>query len=358
MSESNEAVSIIVVGRDRFSPTEDCLEKLIAYTPQPYRLIVVLGGAPKELESRLRKKYGSIATLVFEPRFLNCSQSRNIGLKLAATRLSVCMDNDVFVRPGWLSPLVQCQKETSAGLVVPLILEDEHRIHCAGCDMLVTKRGTRAFAGKVLRYNGQTVFDDTNIQRREADYGEMHLQLVETKAALELGVYDDRIQEGQELDGGLIWRKAGRSVWCEPKSVVVYRLPTRVEHPEDIAFFCWRWNTANVVPGYKVMHQKWDMDMTEAGTFKYFLRNMNVKIGWLPRLWPSSTALFIDRAMGRAFNLVTEVPHRIRHELYGLGTGHYEWIREFEDGKPASRDIADKILRKIGLGGRRNEMHH
>ena len=88
--------------------------------------------------------------MVFEPRFLNCSEARNIGLKLATTRLSVCMDNDVFVRPGWLPPLLRCENETSAGLVVPLILEDERHIHCAGYDMFVTKKGGRSFVGKVL----------------------------------------------------------------------------------------------------------------------------------------------------------------------------------------------------------------
>jgi hypothetical protein len=264
------------------------------------------------------------------------------------------MDNDVFVRPGWLPPLVRCQNETSAGLVVPLVLEDEHRVHCAGCDMFVSKKGNRSFVGKALRYHGQTVFEDTNIKRRESDYGEMHLQLVDTKAALELGVYDERIQEGQELDGGLAWRKAGRSIWCEPESVVVYDLPRGVEHPDDIAFFCWRWNTANIVPGYKVMHEKWDMDMTEAGTFKHFLRNTNVKVGWLPRLWHSSTALAIDRAMGRALALLTETPNRIRYELYGWGTGHYVWIQELEGGKPASRHIAEKILGRLSSGGHSN----
>ena len=321
MNQSNEAITIIMSGRDRFSQTEHCIETLIARTPLPYHLIVVLGAAPKELESRLRERYGTTVKFIFEPRFLNCSEARNIGLKLATTRLSVCMDNDVFVRPGWLPPLIRCQNETSAGLVVPLILEDEHRVHCAGCDMFVTKKGNRSFVGKVLRYRGQMVFEDTNIKRRESDYGEMHLQLVDTRAALELGVYDERIQEGQELDGGLAWRKAGGSIWCEPESVVVYDLPMRVEHPDDIAFFCWRWNAANIVPGYKVMHEKWGMDMTEAGMFKHFLRSMNMKVGWLPRLWHSSMALAIDRAMGRALALLTETPNRIRYE--SLRSGHW-----------------------------------
>ena len=69
MNQSNEAITIIVAGRDRFSLTESCIETLIANTPQPYHLIVVLGGAPKEFESRLRERYGTTVTLVFEPQF-------------------------------------------------------------------------------------------------------------------------------------------------------------------------------------------------------------------------------------------------------------------------------------------------
>ena len=137
--------------------------------------------------------------------------------------------------------------------------------------MFITKKGERSFVGKVLPYNRTSrCSDGTNIKRREIDYGEMHLQLIDTQAALALGVYDERIQEGQELDGGLVWRKAGRSIWFEPESIVVYDFPRRIEHPGDIAFFCWRWNAANLIPGYKVMHEKWGMDMTEAGIFQVF----------------------------------------------------------------------------------------
>ena len=359
MSQSKEAITIIMTGRDRFSQTEDCIETLITHTPRPYHLIVVLGRAPKELENRLRERYGKTATLVFEQRFLNCSEARNIGLKLATTRLSVCMDNDVFVRAGWLPPLLRCENETSAGLVVPLILEDERHIHCAGNDMFVTKKGGRSFVSKILPYNGHGVCEGTNIKTREIDYGEMHLQLIDTRAALDLGVHDERIQEGQELDGGLAWRKAGRSIWFEPTSIVVYDRPMRLEHPGDIAFFCWRWNAANLIPGYKVMQEKWNMDMTEAGSFKLFILDINTKVGWLPRLWHSRTALSIDhaigRAMDRAFALIA-IPNRIRQKLYGLGTGYYDWIVELEGGKPASHRIVAKILGILGWdsGGRRH----
>ena len=211
MSLSSEAITIIMTGRDRFSLTEDCIENLKAHTPQPFRLIVVLGGAPKEFERRLRERYGKTATLVFEPRFLNCSEARNIGLRLARTRLSVCMDNDVFPRPGWLPPLLSCERETSAGLVVPLILEDNTHIHCAGNDMFITKRGARSFVSKVLHYHSMPVSEGTNIKRREIDYGEMHLQLINTQEALAIGVLDERIRRVRNSTAALFGARLGEA---------------------------------------------------------------------------------------------------------------------------------------------------
>ena len=348
MRGSNEAITIIMSARDRFSLTEDCIEHLKAHTPLPFHLIVVLGGAPQEFENSLRERYGKTATLVFEPRFLNCAEARNIGLKLAKTRLAVCMDNDVFPRPGWLPPLLRCEHETSAGLVVPLILEDETRIHCAGNDMFITKKGGRSIVCKVLPYYGVQVLEGTNIKRREIDYGEMHLQLVDAQAAVALGVYDERIQEGEELDGGLVWRKAGRSIWFEPESIVAFDLIKRIEHPGDIALFCWRWNAANLIPGYKVMQEKWGMDMTEVGDFKSFLLMINSKVGWLPRLWHSRTALAIDHAMGRALTIIEELPKKVRLHFCARRSGYYEWAVELEGGESASQRIVSEVLNILG----------
>src|SRR5258708_3755178 len=97
-----ERCTIIVSPRDRFSTTEDCLDNLASNTPEPYDLILVVGGAPETLRLSLQTRFAGRAKLIFKPQFLNCAQARNIGLREARTRLSVCMDNDVFVRPGWL----------------------------------------------------------------------------------------------------------------------------------------------------------------------------------------------------------------------------------------------------------------
>ena len=117
--------------------------------------------------------------------------------------------------------------------------------------------------------------------------------------------------------------KAGRSVWFEPESIVVYDFPQRLDDPGDIEFFCWRWSIRNIIPGYRVLHEKWGMDMTELGGFKHFLLHVNGVVGWLPRCWHSKTALRIDRAFSR-LGALTRVPGKIWKQLNSGFCGYYD----------------------------------
>lgn len=338
---SAERCTIAVSPRDRFSLLEPCLETLEARTPEPHDLIVVVGGAPAALRRRLEERWGGRATLLFPPGFLHCAQARNMALRLSKTRLTVCMDGDVFPRDGWLEPLLRCQRETGAGLVVPLMLEDAHRIHTAGNSLFVTRKGPRAFARKVLPFHGHPVHEGTSLERRRADYGEMHLQLVDTAAALALEVHDERIKEGEELDSGLSWTKGGREIWFEPRSVVAFDFPRRIEHPDDVPLFAWRWDIRSLIPGYRVMREKWGLDMTELGSFKFFALELNELVGWLPRAWPSRTTLAIDRALGRLWSAFS-APGKAWLRLRAWRLGHYDWIRELEDPRPTWRRLLDE----------------
>lgn len=340
----NPVCTVIVSARDRFSPTGPCLDNLFAHTPEPVDFIVVLGGAPQEFQTEMAEKYGARATFIFRDRFLNCAEARNLGLRAAKTKLAACLDNDVYPRAGWLPPLIRCQEETGAGLVVPLMLENQRTIHAAGNRLLVTNIKGKPFAAKVLSFYKHDVFEGTNLERALSDYGEMHCQLVEVKAALELGVHDERVQEGEELDGGLAWKKGGREIWFEPSSTVVYDFPLRLDHPMDIPIFKWRWNIRNIIPGYRVMHEKWGMDMTETGYFKYFLMRVNGLLGVLPRVWPTKTALVIDRSLSR-FARLFDIPGRAWNHARAWSVGYYDWVEALEDPRPARERIAEELLR-------------
>ncbi len=342
MSVQNPVCTVIVSARDRFSPTARCLENLFANTPEPVEYIAVIGGAPEAFRRALQAKYGERVRLIFENRFLNCAEARNLGLRAAKTRMAACLDNDVYPRAGWLSPLLRCQEETGAGLVVPLMLENERTIHTAGSRLLITHKGGKPFAAKVLPFYKHDVYEGTNLKREPSDYGEMHCQLVDVKAALELGVLDERVQEGEELDSGLAWKKGGRTIWFEPESIVVYDFPLRIEDPMDIPIFKWRWNIRNLIPGYRVMHEKWGMDMTELGYFKYFLMRVNGLLGVLPRVWPTRTALVIDNTLGTMLRL-TVIPGRAWSHLRAWSVGYYDWVEALEDPRPTGARIAGEI---------------
>ncbi len=91
-----EKCALIVNTRGRFSTTARCLERLIAQTPPPYDLIVVIGGAPEKLKQQWVSRFGGQAKFIFHPTFLNQAQARNIGLREAKTRLSLLVDRFLF----------------------------------------------------------------------------------------------------------------------------------------------------------------------------------------------------------------------------------------------------------------------
>lgn len=293
-----ERCTIIVNARDRFSTTTKCLETLFANTPEPFDLIVVMGGAPEHLTREWQQRFGERARFIFRPTFLKQAEARNIGLREATTRLAVCLDNDNFVRPGWLEALLRCQRETGAVMVVPLILETPHRIHTAGNDLYVTKDNGTAYGFKTLRYFGMYYGEQSNLTREPTDYAEMHCQLVEVEPTLRLGANDERILEVGEVGQGLTFQQAGLTMYVEPAAVVHFAL----HHPltaDDIRLFAWRWDIRRVHEGYQYFAAKWGFDISERGGFRDWLVRYNSHLGLIPRLWPSEVSLRLDRRLGQ-----------------------------------------------------------
>lgn len=99
-----------------------------------------MGGAA---ESALAGK----AQLIFEPGFLNTAELRNRALRKTTTRLAACLDTNVFARAGWLTTLIQCQRDTGASMVVPLALEGDDRVHTARRPIAASPPGGPATTG-------------------------------------------------------------------------------------------------------------------------------------------------------------------------------------------------------------------
>jgi glycosyltransferase involved in cell wall biosynthesis len=291
-----EKCTIILGARDRYSTLPSCVETLFRNTPDDHDVICVMGGVPDALQEDWRRRFGDRARFIFRPEFLSQPAVRNLGLAEAQTRLAVVMDCDNFVRPGWIEALVRCQNETGAVMVVPLLLESEHRIHAAGNDLYIDLIGGVRFGHKHLRCHRKPYHDGSNLTRSRVDYGELHCQLLEVEPTLRLGAFDERLIEIGEVDSGLTWAKAGLEMWFEPAAVVVFAREAPIAS-EDIRFFEWRWNMRRVGAGCDHFRAKWDLDITEEGGLRVFVLNLNRRLGLLPRLLPSYAALKVDAAI-------------------------------------------------------------
>ena len=326
-----ERCSIIVDIRDRFSPLAGCLERLLECTLEPHDLIVVVGGAPEHLRADWVRRFGERARFIFEPSFLNQAQARNIGMRAANTRLAALLDDDVLVRPGWLRALLDCQRETGAVMVVPVILEAPSRIHTAGNSLYITYVNGRAYGHKELRLNGMPYHEGSNLKRQPTDYGELHCQLVEIEPTLRLNAYDENILE---VDVAPLWAQAGRLV--RARSVVHYQIDAPIS-AADIRLFDWRWNMRSILEGYRYFERKWGFDITEQGRFQTFLFHYNRKLGLFPRLFPSAAALRIERAMksvgrlARAGLAPLRAPQWAAANLKAWWIGYYDWGRSAPD---------------------------
>jgi len=289
--------SIVVNARDTLSPTGPMLANVRARVPPDVPILAVLGGAPAPLRESWMKQHGDRVSFVFEDRFLSQSEARNIGLRRLSTPWAVVMDNDNFVRPGWLEALLRCGDETGAMAVVPLLLERPRRIHCAVCDLYITTENGKQYGHKWLRFNGMPYVDGANIARGQTDYGELHTMLVQVKPTLEHWAFDEKIIEATEVDAALTWRrKAGGTIWCEPSSVVhfVEDAPIR---PADIRLFQWRWDMCRIKEAYGHFESKWGFDISEHGEFRHFVVIRNRTLGLLPRAFPSAYTLRLSRIL-------------------------------------------------------------
>jgi len=321
---ASERCTIIVTPRDLFSTTDECLESVFENTQEPFDLILVMGGAPDSLKRTLQLRYGERARLIFRPHFLNGPQLRNIGLREAKTRLAVCLDTNVFVRPGWLSPLIQCQIETGAAEVVPLCVDRYDTIHTAGNDLFITYQGGEAIGKMELRCTGKKVYERTNLKRSELDFGEVHCQLFVVDTALKLGVYDERLREGIEMDSGLTLTHAGQKIMIEPSSVVCVYYPAMLKHRMDVALYRWQWNIPHVMGCYDYLKVKWNIDLGTRGDFKAHLVKVNSRVGVLTQICPSRISLFCDRALAYAWHRTSRPFKTLRWTVRAWRTGYYK----------------------------------
>jgi glycosyltransferase involved in cell wall biosynthesis len=299
-----DGVDIVVVPRDRFSMFPRCIEALFDRTDQPFRVIIVAGGADRDTAEYLvglERQHDNVR-LVLADHLLTQAEARNIGMQLAESRLCVVLENDTIVHASWLPPMLECMAHEGAAVVAPLIFW-YRGVHAAGCEFDEhTNDGTVTFRHRIL-YRAPGA--------RRVDYPENHCLLIDRSRFPGSDLFED--VEPFDVDLGLTTRRLGLSVFVEPRSTATYSSPPPWE-VRDVAPFKFRWNPTLWTERNRRFAEKWQVRYEPAAAKRASYRRQMFKLG-LARWYPTrSTVGLANIGNGAAQRLMCLV---MRGESWG-----------------------------------------
>jgi GT2 family glycosyltransferase len=265
-STGNRAtVTVVVSPRERFSAAQRSFESLMEDTSYPFDLVYVDGRSPRSLQRYLeRQRRHRPFTLVRTERYLTPNEARNIGLRHVTTKYVVFTDNDVLFSKGWLERLVACAEETDAAIVGPLYLEGESPadiIHMAGGDAgIITRPDGKRVLYEKHRFAGIPLAAvQESCCRTPVDLLEFHCLLVARKWLDRIGSFDENLRSVSEhVDFCMLARTRGANIYFEPRSVIRYLRPPKLER-SDIVYFMLRWSEAWTRMSIDHLVQKWSL---------------------------------------------------------------------------------------------------
>lgn len=292
-------VALIVGPRERFSSTRKSLESIYNDTEYPFDLVYVDVCTPAPIGRYLEEQAAAKSfKLIRTPYYISPTQSKNVGLQYLLDhhadtyRYVVFIENDVIVKRGWLTKLVECAEETGAAVVGPLtcIGQPAHQvIHNAGGRSYIA---TEVEGNRVRRYihqsaalTGKAVAEvPEKLHRKKTDYVEFHCMLVRTSTFQKTGLFDEGMLATREhIDFCFMVSEAGGSIYSEREAVIttdtigIETNKTGLEAwfgalqlPDfkwfDLPYFMVRWNDTWDLASLHHLRQKWHL--TEDEYFK------------------------------------------------------------------------------------------
>jgi hypothetical protein len=260
-------VTVVVVPRGETSgQVPDVLEQLRASTAGSYRLVIVDGGYRPPIRRAVDAFAAAHdATLLRADCLLIPNEARNAALPFVDTEFVVFLDDNCFVRDGWLDALVRCADETGAAIVGPMYgfrtaRDATETVHVFGAEAHVdVDGGRRALVDR--HFHSGLPLDEAvaTLPRTQSEAVEFHCMLVRTGLFAELGPLDEGLLSTSEhIDLCMLARARGHEVWIDPDSVVVYELPMplpRADRAGYVLRWCEEWNRAS----YRRVAEKWEI---------------------------------------------------------------------------------------------------
>jgi GT2 family glycosyltransferase len=209
-------VTVVIVTRDGGEVLPQALQALLENTEPCYELIAIDNGSSDGTSSLLRQVEN--ATVVLNPRNVGFGAANNQGAAHARGLCVVFLNQDAFVDPGWLPPLVQrVEADERVGAVGPMLLNPDGSLQCAGA--LLSRSGSVACYG-----DGESPEEHEYRFTRPVDVLAGACLLVRRRAFEEIGGFDAAYGLGYFEDADLCLALAARGYRCiyEPRSRVTH----------------------------------------------------------------------------------------------------------------------------------------
>lgn len=283
-------VTLIVCPRERFSYTRESLESIYRDTEYPFELVYVdfctSSALQRYLEEQAQQKQ---FTLIRTDYYISPNQARNVGLshvlRDGKSKYVVFVENDVVVKRGWLTKLVQCAEETGAAVVGPLtcIGKPEHQvIHNAGGQSSIITEVKNQQSRRRIRQKayltGRAVADvPEQLHRTKCDYVEFHCMLVHTEIFEKTGLLDEGMLATREhIDFCFMVSQVGGSIYSEREAVIttdtlgvgtnqkgLIAVFGYLQIPDfewsDLPYFMLRWSDAWDLASLHHLRDKWNL---------------------------------------------------------------------------------------------------
>lgn len=269
--------TVVVVPRERFTPTIESLESLFATVSPDVPVIVVDGGYPPSVRAKLREM-AQARPFHHEIRenMLLPNQARNIGTDLVKTEFVAYCDNDIIYEAGWLEALEAHADRTGAEAISPLICIGPPAasvIHHAGGTLQVHEDSKGIHLSMGHNLINRPIQDLAKAKLPEVtESGEFHSIFARTDFAKKLGDMDERLMTREHIDFALRVKLAGGRFGFEPRSVVTYIAKTELG-PEDLRFHVFRWNHQDAVLALDAFEDTWGVHLDRNSILKGWIRN-------------------------------------------------------------------------------------
>jgi GT2 family glycosyltransferase len=262
-------VTIVIVPRESFGYARMSLESLYGHTRQPFELVYVDGGSPRQVRDYLAGQAAAKGfKLIRTEEYLSPNRARNIGLRAATTRYVVFADNDILFQEGWLERLVDTAESTGAAIVGPLccIGSPVHEIiHNGGGETTIEEKEKKGRL--VRRISQQTHLSGHRVSESaselfpfKCDYVEFHTVLVRRSLFDEIGELDEKLLSTREhIDLCMLAKQAGHSIYCERRAAITY-VPGVRPSVSDMSYFMLRWSDAWDLASLDHFRTKWGLD--------------------------------------------------------------------------------------------------